>query len=58
MENAIKNLDIFGQSVQLTFRRESTYKTAFGGLASIAFYAILCYIILLKTIAFSDIENA
>ena len=58
MDKFIKNLDIFGQSVQLTFRKESKYRTKMGGIWSIFFYAFLGYLIALKTIEFSDIENA
>ena len=58
MENFIKNLDIFGQQVQLTFRKESKFKTQMGGLSSLFFYAFLGYLIALKTVEFNNIENA
>ena len=56
--NLIRRLDIFGQSVQLTFRKESRYTTTIGGIASIFFFTVLILIIGLKTMQFTDLSNA
>ena len=58
MDQFIKNLDIFGQSIQLTFRKESKFKTQMGGIISLIFFLVLGYLIALKTAEFSDIDNA
>ena len=54
----LKNLDIFGQSVQFTFRRQSKYKSEIGGSASIIFYTVLIILIVLQTMEFTDMKEA
>ena len=54
----MKNSDIFGQSVQLTFRGESTYKSNIGGAASLVFFAIMSSLIAHYTVQFVQVENS
>ena len=54
----MKKLDIFGQSVKLTFRKESKFKTVIGGVASIFFFTILVTLLSIKTVDFRNIENS
>ena len=54
----LRKLDIFGQSVQLTFRNESKYKTSIGGIASIFYITVLTVLIAIKALQFTDVENA
>ena len=58
MNKIIRSLDIFGQSVQLTFRRESSYKSTIGGVASIFSITLLCSLMAIKILEYSDVTNA
>ena len=57
-QSIIKKLDMFGQSVQLTFRQREKYKTDVGGIASIFLFMLLGFLIAIKTVEYADKENA
>ena len=55
----IKKLDIFGQSVQLTFRKDPRFKSYTGALCSVIFFTVVGALICLNTIEFvNKIPNA
>ena len=53
----LKKIDFFGQSVQLTFRKESKFRSEIGGVASLFFYIVLGTIIVIKSLTFFDSQN-
>ena len=56
--NIIKSFDIFGRSIQLTFRKQSKFTSEIGGIASIFFYITLTIIITQKSLLFFDPDQA
>ena len=46
------------QTFELTFRKESKYRTEIGGIASIIFGTVMCMLIGMKTLELTSLENA
>ena len=44
--------------MQLTFRKQSKYKTQIGGIASVLFFTVLFVVIGLKALTFAGVQNA
>ena len=59
MRNSIfKKVDMFGQSVKLTFRKDTQFKTDIGGVASIFLFILLGFLLSIKTLEYTDVGNA
>ena len=53
-----KKLDMFGQSVKLTFRKDTQFKSQIGGVASCFLFILLGFLLSIKTLEYADVGNA